>query len=71
MGKKLYSLFERPSNAAKGARWKRISHLALTKTTAVRVFQDALLEPTMYPISCPGMVRELRTVADTTIQVTE
>lgn len=68
MGKCLYSLFERPRNARKGTPWKRISNLALTKASAVRVFQSALLSAFF---ERPDVVVELRVVADTAIQVTE
>lgn len=66
MGRRLYSLFERPRNAPKGSLWKRISHLALTKSSAISVFQSQLIG--MF-FDRPDTVVELRPVKDTTIQV--
>lgn len=57
--KRLYSLFEEQDG-----KWIRISTLALPKESAVRVFQNALLAPYMYPTPDVKGLRELRVVEE-------
>lgn len=57
--RRIYSIFEMDINAKGKVVWNRISPYAFTKTKAVRLFQNMLLEPYL---SGQGKPRELRVV---------
>lgn len=57
--KRLYSLFEKQDG-----KWIRISTLAYHKSDAVRIFQNSLLAPYLYPSESVKGVRELRVVRE-------